>query len=1093
MASLLRKVKAKVEEARQGSTSNDLSQEEEANLVQKLAQEHPTEDTAPVPVVAPSQPQETPIRDQFLHSTQQGDVESSKQGPSAIPSEKQEEILGDSQPFRPGLVPNQGQKQPDGGTEPEDKPLPETPSQQVSSEGTSQPEQHSSFVPDEMANGDVASTDHQQAGTQDGDSTPAFAAESTEPDGAQVEPAAEHNAAKQGEEDKTEQKNCSDPMKDGEDGSQAGKENQEPRKEAYSSPEEANAAVTTGDGADKDSNEEPEHETSTSGNVSTEKPADNGEEESTAIQPGDQPDGEKHDTSKSSAEPSQKEEDTPHDSTESNNSTEPKPTEEAANQPAAAEEGEEKSSNDEMQSDFTEGALDEKPTAGVAGESSAADVKNKTQDQVGDDEGQGDDQQASKEQGNGPGEQSESAPTQQSAEEEAGGDANAHEGVDDMPASGDGETGKFMQNEDDSEKPTEARNADKPGENKGGPEVFAEGASEAKEPDEEAGTSSGPVKSSGSGKDDGQQERADQLEDEQDENLDGSQAIRPGVEDGGIAGPDNGDDSDFTTEREGKDGDDHPQVGGEKNDDGDDVRDDGQDGDEREDTGDESKVEAEEKGNDGEPQAGDEKDDVADEPQREEQDHDVDNNAGDAPQVEDKTDAVPQSETNKQDGGEKAHSKEQNRNGDETRAEDDDAGKTTREPESSTVQTNAGSSDQGRVSQDPIGDAKEASMDDHEPAQEEEDNQEQVSTASKPAQADAEGDEDGQSTYHDSEEQQHLQDNEEPKLEDGNDDDSKQIQDDDEPRDEAGNDDDGKPQKPSTAGPETAPNGGGDDQKTLSEGEHASGDQATGEIAGDGSAGDQTTDESTEAPDREEEKPDDGQQAESAEKACKPAQNGGEAHEDGDNNTGEAVAGSAAGAAAVAGGAYEVSRSTDDDQKDDEQKPNDAETKSAEEGPGQGEQKVGDDKTEELEGKSSEAVKEDADDVEQGKKQNQESEVEQNGTSESKEPASSNEVSGSDEDTALSAHNKAREGKCEDLQWDDDLAEQASKHAQNMAQSRKLHHSGDAEQGENIYVNVDNASYDDAIQAWLKEEDEYDGRRFGEGNALRYKHFSKHA
>ena len=60
-----------------------------------------------------------------------------------------------------------------------------------------------------------------------------------------------------------------------------------------------------------------------------------------------------------------------------------------------------------------------------------------------------------------------------------------------------------------------------------------------------------------------------------------------------------------------------------------------------------------------------------------------------------------------------------------------------------------------------------------------------------------------------------------------------------------------------------------------------------------------------------------------------------------------------------------------------------------------------------------------------------------------------------------------------------------------LATSRKAQHSGIEEHGENLYVSIEDASYEDAVQAWLAEESDYDGEKFGEGNSVKYGHFSK--
>lgn len=62
-----------------------------------------------------------------------------------------------------------------------------------------------------------------------------------------------------------------------------------------------------------------------------------------------------------------------------------------------------------------------------------------------------------------------------------------------------------------------------------------------------------------------------------------------------------------------------------------------------------------------------------------------------------------------------------------------------------------------------------------------------------------------------------------------------------------------------------------------------------------------------------------------------------------------------------------------------------------------------------------------------------------------------------------------------------------------LAKSRKFQHSGDDEHGENLYVSTEDASYEQAVQAWLAEEPDFDGEKFGDGNAVKYGHYSKYS
>lgn len=62
-----------------------------------------------------------------------------------------------------------------------------------------------------------------------------------------------------------------------------------------------------------------------------------------------------------------------------------------------------------------------------------------------------------------------------------------------------------------------------------------------------------------------------------------------------------------------------------------------------------------------------------------------------------------------------------------------------------------------------------------------------------------------------------------------------------------------------------------------------------------------------------------------------------------------------------------------------------------------------------------------------------------------------------------------------------------------LSKSRKFQHSGVEEHGENIFVSTEDVSYEHAVQSWLAEETNYEGEKFGEGNAAKYARFSKHA
>jgi hypothetical protein len=84
---------------------------------------------------------------------------------------------------------------------------------------------------------------------------------------------------------------------------------------------------------------------------------------------------------------------------------------------------------------------------------------------------------------------------------------------------------------------------------------------------------------------------------------------------------------------------------------------------------------------------------------------------------------------------------------------------------------------------------------------------------------------------------------------------------------------------------------------------------------------------------------------------------------------------------------------------------------------------------------------------------------------------------------ALQAHNLARASKMSTpLEWDDRLVKYAQSHAQKLAETGKLEHSGVEDQGENLYMSDGNADLEDAVQDWLNDEKKYDGEKIGEGD-----------
>lgn len=94
--------------------------------------------------------------------------------------------------------------------------------------------------------------------------------------------------------------------------------------------------------------------------------------------------------------------------------------------------------------------------------------------------------------------------------------------------------------------------------------------------------------------------------------------------------------------------------------------------------------------------------------------------------------------------------------------------------------------------------------------------------------------------------------------------------------------------------------------------------------------------------------------------------------------------------------------------------------------------------------------------------------------------------------SAVNAHNTPRAQKgCPPVTWDDKLAADATAYAEQLAKEDKLHHSGVAGQGENIYwASVKGATFDDAVRLWLKERDKYHGEKIGEGTLSDFGHYS---
>jgi len=104
----------------------------------------------------------------------------------------------------------------------------------------------------------------------------------------------------------------------------------------------------------------------------------------------------------------------------------------------------------------------------------------------------------------------------------------------------------------------------------------------------------------------------------------------------------------------------------------------------------------------------------------------------------------------------------------------------------------------------------------------------------------------------------------------------------------------------------------------------------------------------------------------------------------------------------------------------------------------------------------------------------------------------------SDQDNALSIHNKARSDKhLTPLQWDPKLAAAATKYAQHLAQIGKLQHSeGSARpgQGENLYgTSSSHTPLADGARAWINEGAKYHHEKIPEGDFGSYGHYSESA
>ncbi|KAF2168786.1 hypothetical protein M409DRAFT_36278, partial [Zasmidium cellare ATCC 36951] len=90
-------------------------------------------------------------------------------------------------------------------------------------------------------------------------------------------------------------------------------------------------------------------------------------------------------------------------------------------------------------------------------------------------------------------------------------------------------------------------------------------------------------------------------------------------------------------------------------------------------------------------------------------------------------------------------------------------------------------------------------------------------------------------------------------------------------------------------------------------------------------------------------------------------------------------------------------------------------------------------------------------------------------------------------------HNKAREEKgVKALQWDSILASDAESHAKTMLQGGQLSHAEGLEShGESLFMQIGDATFDQAVEKWLEEERFYNGEKAGEGDFLKWGHFSQ--
>lgn len=106
-----------------------------------------------------------------------------------------------------------------------------------------------------------------------------------------------------------------------------------------------------------------------------------------------------------------------------------------------------------------------------------------------------------------------------------------------------------------------------------------------------------------------------------------------------------------------------------------------------------------------------------------------------------------------------------------------------------------------------------------------------------------------------------------------------------------------------------------------------------------------------------------------------------------------------------------------------------------------------------------------------------------------------------DQQHGLDVQNNGRKGKgLAHLQWDDNLAREAQKWADNLAKNigHMQHSTGDQRpnQGENLFWGWASPGpykepYFHAAQGWMNEAAKYHGEKIGEGNLADYGHYSE--